>query len=95
MFSRRRVLAGALAALAGPVLVGAQAADKIPRLGLLFVGARSDPEVKRVIDAFVQGLREAGLRTVRSISSTGGQPATASASVTLPPIWSAATWTSS
>jgi len=59
MLSRRHVLASALGLLGGSV-VGVRAADKIPRLGVLFVGARSDAEVKRVTDAFVQGLQEAG-----------------------------------
>ncbi len=61
MISRRRFLTTACTSLVvAPLAIEAQPAGKVPRVGFLFVGSRSDPAVQRGVDAFQQGLRELG-----------------------------------
>ena len=64
-----RVLALVLSlGLAAPLAVDAQQAGKVPRVGVLFAGSRSDPAFQRAVDAFQQGLVELGYVEGRSIA---------------------------
>jgi len=58
----RRAFVGSLIGglLAAPLVAVAQQPNKVPRVGFLIVGTRSDPAVQRTIDVFRQGLRELG-----------------------------------
>jgi putative ABC transport system substrate-binding protein len=49
-----------VALLAAPPVAETQPAAKAPRIGLIHTGSLEAPEVRRVIDAFRQGLRELG-----------------------------------
>ena len=60
----RTLLAGAFAA---PLGAGAQQAGKVPRVGVLSGGSRSDP-APRGVDAVQQGLRELGYVEGQSIA---------------------------
>jgi ABC-type uncharacterized transport system substrate-binding protein len=66
---RRREFIGTLGATAivGPATVLGQQADRLPRVGVLMMLPESDPEAKRRIGAFEQGLQELGLRDGRNI----------------------------
>jgi putative ABC transport system substrate-binding protein len=48
------------ATLAWPLAARAQQAERMRRLGILMAGAENDPEERRRVTAFVQGLRELG-----------------------------------
>jgi putative tryptophan/tyrosine transport system substrate-binding protein len=65
----RRTFLGALTSglLAAPLAVEAQQAGKVPRVGVLSRGSRSDP-VPRAVDAVEQGLRELGYVEGQSIA---------------------------
>ena len=64
-----RVLALVLSlGLAAPLAVDAQQAGKVPRVGVLFAGSRSDPAFQRAVDAFQQGLVELGYVEGQSIA---------------------------
>jgi len=58
----RRAFVGSLIGglLAAPLVAVAQQPNKVPRVGFLIVGTRSDPAVQRTIDVFRQGLHELG-----------------------------------
>ena len=51
-----------------PLAVEAQPAGKVPRVGVLFAGSRSDPAFQRAVDAFQQGLVELGYVEGQSIA---------------------------
>ena len=51
-----------------PLAVDTQQAGKVPRVGVLFAGSRSDPAFQRAVDAFQQGLVELGYVEGRSIA---------------------------
>ena len=51
-----------------PLAVDAQQAGKVPRVGVLFAGSRSDPAFQRAVDAFQQGLVELGYVEGQSIA---------------------------
>src|SRR5438309_11391814 len=51
-----------------PLAVEAQQAGKVPRVGVLFAGSRSDPAFQRAVDAFQQGLVELGYVEGQSIA---------------------------
>jgi len=58
---RRAFIATAAGGLfAAPLTASAQRPGRMPHVGFLIVGTRSDPSVQRVIDVFTQGLRELG-----------------------------------
>jgi putative tryptophan/tyrosine transport system substrate-binding protein len=60
VIDRRTFLAGTGAVLlAAPLAAEAQQAGKVPRVGFLLPGSRSE-SVHRVVDEFRQGLRELG-----------------------------------
>ena len=65
----RRAFIGALTGglLAAPLAAQAQPPGKVPRVGVLMLGSRSDP-VQRVVDVFQQGLRELGYVEGQSIA---------------------------
>jgi ABC-type uncharacterized transport system substrate-binding protein len=64
---RRAFLAGSLGALAGPVVVGAQHADRIRRVGLLIPFAESDVEAQTQVAAFLGALRTLGWDEGRNV----------------------------
>ncbi len=64
---RRAFLAGSLGALAAPVVVGAQQADRIRRVGLLIPFAESDVEAQTQVAAFLGALRTLGWDEGRNV----------------------------
>ena len=69
MIGRRRFIMGiAVYLFCAPLAVDAQQAGKVPRVGVLFAGSRSDPAFQRAVDAFQQGLVELGYVEGRSIA---------------------------
>ncbi len=68
MMDRRTFLAGTGAVLlAAPLAAEAQQTGKVPRVGVLLLGSRSDP-IQLVARAFQQGLRELGYVEGQSIA---------------------------
>ena len=65
---RRAFLAGAAALLAAPHAAEAQSAGKVPRVGVLSGGSRSEPVPTSAVHAFQQGLRELGYVEGQSIA---------------------------
>ena len=61
---RRAFIAGNLLVLAAPLVVQAQTAGKIPRIGILRPTSPPDP----LVDAFLQGLHELGYAEGRNIN---------------------------
>jgi putative ABC transport system substrate-binding protein len=51
-----------------PLAAEGQQAGKVPRVGVLFAGSRSDPAFQRAVDAFQQGLVELGYVEGQSIA---------------------------
>ena len=69
MIGRRRFIMGiAVYLFCAPLAVDAQQAGKVPRVGVLFAGSRSDPAFQRAVDAFQQGLVELGYVEGQSIA---------------------------
>ena len=69
MIGRRRFSMGiAVYLFCAPLAVDTQQAGKVPRVGVLFAGSRSDPAFQRAVDAFQQGLVELGYVEGRSIA---------------------------
>ena len=61
LVDRRQFIVGStLGLLAAPLAADAQPAGKVPRVGYLHAGSRSDPGPQRFLDAFRQGLRDLG-----------------------------------
>ena len=57
---RRQFIAGLGSAAAWPVVGRAQQAQTLRRIGMLMGFRKNDPEAKRYLSAFVQGLAELG-----------------------------------
>ena len=69
MIGRHRFIIGiAVYLFCAPLAVDAQQAGKVPRVGVLFAGSRSDPAFQRAVDAFQQGLVELGYVEGQSIA---------------------------
>ena len=69
MIGRRQFIMGiAVYLFCAPLAVDAQQAGKVPRVGVLFAGSRSDPAFQRAVDAFQQGLVELGYVEGQSIA---------------------------
>jgi putative ABC transport system substrate-binding protein len=64
---RRKFLATLGGAAAWPLAARAQQAQKMRRIGVLMHLAADDPEGQRRVDAFLQGLQEAGLAVGRNV----------------------------
>jgi putative tryptophan/tyrosine transport system substrate-binding protein len=64
---RREFIAGLGGAVAWPVVVRAQQADRVRRVGVLMVGDENDPERKTYISAFTQELAELGWSDGRNL----------------------------
>jgi len=74
--------------LAAPLAAEAQQAGKVPRVGFLLPGSRSE-SVQRVVDEFRQGLRELGYVEGQTIAiEYRWAEGRKNASPTSPPSWS-------
>ena len=82
----RAALAAALAltVLVAPFAADTQQTGKVPRVGVLLLGSRSDP-VQRVVDAFQQGLRELGYVEGQSIAIQAAKHATKAIPIVIEP----------
>src|SRR5438309_8716612 len=65
---RRTFVAGAMALLVAPLVVGAEQPERIFRIGILGNVRLTDPEGARLWGAFIQGLREVGYVEGRNIT---------------------------
>jgi putative ABC transport system substrate-binding protein len=57
---RREFIAGVVSVVALPILVRAQQANRMRRIGVLLPYDERDPEPKTYVSAFVRGLAELG-----------------------------------
>jgi putative tryptophan/tyrosine transport system substrate-binding protein len=64
---RRQFIAGLGSAAAWPVVARAQQPDRMRRIGVVLTFVENDPEVKRWLSAFTQGLAELGWTTERNL----------------------------
>ena len=84
--NRRAFLSGAAALLAAPLAAEAQPTGKVTRVGVLWPGA-SPPRPPR-LEAFREGLREAGYVEGKTSPLSYATPKAVSGSANSPPSWS-------
>ena len=65
--NRREIIAGLGSAAAWPVVVWAQQADRVRRIGMLMALNENDPEAKTYVSAFTQALAGLGWTDGRNV----------------------------